>query len=154
MDEPHAIGMPLEDGHGVLSALHEPVDIELELHKCRISMLHKVGETITALHRPKLVAVIMEHHLHTARLSMLSHPIEEIRCVAKSLQCRPLLFRQHGTTEILQAKLLCESQFVFQADVVEVASDRGDTSVCHHRSEEHTSELQSPMYLVCRLLLE
>src|ERR1017187_10827873 len=24
----------------------------------------------------------------------------------------------------------------------------------YHRSEEHTSELQSPMYLVCRLLLE
>src|SRR5436189_2508259 len=24
----------------------------------------------------------------------------------------------------------------------------------HQRSEEHTSELQSPMYLVCRLLLE
>src|SRR5437764_12034682 len=26
--------------------------------------------------------------------------------------------------------------------------------VQHLRSEEHTSELQSPMYLVCRLLLE
>src|SRR5437762_5270611 len=25
---------------------------------------------------------------------------------------------------------------------------------CFKRSEEHTSELQSPMYLVCRLLLE
>src|SRR5437764_2201016 len=25
---------------------------------------------------------------------------------------------------------------------------------CRQRSEEHTSELQSPMYLVCRLLLE
>src|SRR5437879_8598442 len=25
---------------------------------------------------------------------------------------------------------------------------------CANRSEEHTSELQSPMYLVCRLLLE
>src|SRR5437879_9072801 len=25
---------------------------------------------------------------------------------------------------------------------------------CDSRSEEHTSELQSPMYLVCRLLLE
>src|SRR5437762_10426708 len=25
---------------------------------------------------------------------------------------------------------------------------------CEMRSEEHTSELQSPMYLVCRLLLE
>src|SRR5438876_1638957 len=24
----------------------------------------------------------------------------------------------------------------------------------HHRSEEHTSELQSPVHLVCRLLLE
>src|SRR5437879_11365783 len=38
----------------------------------------------------------------------------------------------------------------------------GGVEVCHHdaasamkvRSEEHTSELQSPMYLVCRLLLE
>src|SRR6195256_7076281 len=34
-----------------------------------------------------------------------------------------------------------------------------DSGVVHHvafasRSEEHTSELQSPMYLVCRLLLE
>src|SRR5437762_6929183 len=28
------------------------------------------------------------------------------------------------------------------------------TLVEHIRSEEHTSELQSPMYLVCRLLLE
>src|SRR5258708_9950955 len=26
--------------------------------------------------------------------------------------------------------------------------------VIHHRSEEHTSELQSPDHLVCRLLLE
>src|SRR5437763_10917740 len=26
--------------------------------------------------------------------------------------------------------------------------------LCELRSEEHTSELQSPMYLVCRLLLE
>src|SRR5437879_12032118 len=33
----------------------------------------------------------------------------------------------------------------------------GDRAVHQHaqlRSEEHTSELQSPMYLVCRLLLE
>src|SRR5436189_3007332 len=28
------------------------------------------------------------------------------------------------------------------------------TKFCRIRSEEHTSELQSPMYLVCRLLLE
>src|SRR5437879_9533908 len=30
----------------------------------------------------------------------------------------------------------------------------GDAAEHHDRSEEHTSELQSPMYLVCRLLLE
>src|SRR5437764_10573281 len=30
----------------------------------------------------------------------------------------------------------------------------GDGTERLHRSEEHTSELQSPMYLVCRLLLE
>src|SRR5690348_18001806 len=28
------------------------------------------------------------------------------------------------------------------------------TSLCPTRSEEHTSELQSPVHLVCRLLLE
>src|SRR3712207_7735680 len=30
----------------------------------------------------------------------------------------------------------------------------GDTTVSDRRSEEHTSELQSRQYLVCRLLLE
>src|SRR5437764_11750648 len=29
-----------------------------------------------------------------------------------------------------------------------------ERALCPARSEEHTSELQSPMYLVCRLLLE
>src|SRR3712207_8059744 len=31
---------------------------------------------------------------------------------------------------------------------------RGETAVLEQRSEEHTSELQSRQYLVCRLLLE
>src|SRR5437764_10654001 len=35
----------------------------------------------------------------------------------------------------------------------ERSSDRSNAT-CPSRSEEHTSELQSPMYLVCRLLLE
>src|SRR5437762_6014277 len=37
-----------------------------------------------------------------------------------------------------------------------VAAETPDPSwiAVHPRSEEHTSELQSPMYLVCRLLLE
>src|SRR5437763_10378698 len=33
-------------------------------------------------------------------------------------------------------------------------STRGRNASERKRSEEHTSELQSPMYLVCRLLLE
>src|ERR1017187_6871564 len=34
------------------------------------------------------------------------------------------------------------------------ARGTGDFEECQARSEEHTSELQSPMYIVCRLLLE
>src|SRR5437764_4466384 len=41
------------------------------------------------------------------------------------------------------------------ATVAGRAADRGTFSPrLQIRSEEHTSELQSPMYLVCRLLLE
>src|SRR2546426_6733023 len=35
-----------------------------------------------------------------------------------------------------------------------MSESRGAGSVGHRRSEEHTSELQSPCNLVCRLLLE
>src|SRR5256885_12828724 len=38
--------------------------------------------------------------------------------------------------------------------VAVLADDRGTSSVAPQRSEEHTSELQSPCNLVCRLLLE
>src|SRR5437762_3573896 len=34
------------------------------------------------------------------------------------------------------------------------SSSTSERQAPDHRSEEHTSELQSPMYLVCRLLLE
>src|SRR5437762_11112461 len=53
----------------------------------------------------------------------------------------------------------------FAVQYIERGEERGGSVplvvVCHRaappffqRSEEHTSELQSPMYLVCRLLLE
>src|SRR5437764_5880414 len=35
-----------------------------------------------------------------------------------------------------------------------IRTDIAACPACARRSEEHTSELQSPMYLVCRLLLE
>src|SRR5437879_9341789 len=37
---------------------------------------------------------------------------------------------------------------------IEVVQHGDGVTICAVRSEEHTSELQSPMYLVCRLLLE
>src|SRR5437879_9979404 len=42
-----------------------------------------------------------------------------------------------------------------QADLLRRAMGKKDKkTMAKERSEEHTSELQSPMYLVCRLLLE
>src|SRR5437762_10701632 len=38
--------------------------------------------------------------------------------------------------------------------VTDIEIRSGVTATAGGRSEEHTSELQSPMYLVCRLLLE
>src|SRR5437879_6541917 len=54
--------------------------------------------------------------------------------------------RREGTTILLTTQYLEEADQL--ADRIAVI-DRGKV-----RSEEHTSELQSPMYLVCRLLLE
>src|SRR3712207_7900194 len=41
-----------------------------------------------------------------------------------------------------------------RVDLRRAVSDRGDRVPHQRRSEEHTSELQSRQYLVCRLLLE
>src|SRR5437879_9382393 len=43
---------------------------------------------------------------------------------------------------------------VRQQHMVKPGARQSASQVVHQRSEEHTSELQSPMYLVCRLLLE
>src|SRR5258708_35402789 len=43
---------------------------------------------------------------------------------------------------------------VYDAEGLAASECCGDTSVQAGRSEEHTSELQSPDHLVCRLLLE
>src|SRR5437762_10987668 len=40
------------------------------------------------------------------------------------------------------------------AKTIEFTSETNAEDLAKQRSEEHTSELQSPMYLVCRLLLE
>src|SRR5258708_26966332 len=60
------------------------------------------------------------------------------------------LFRSHGrddNTKLRHLKL-CEPHVVFP----QMRSEGHENH--HKRSEEHTSELQSPDHLVCRLLLE
>src|SRR5437879_7173481 len=56
---------------------------------------------------------------------------------------------QWGRVYIVQAARVFRQLFT-------LAVERQDFAACtmYTRSEEHTSELQSPMYLVCRLLLE
>src|SRR5437762_11467490 len=69
-------------------------------------------------------------------------------------ECAPRFYSARSTTECLA---LAER---FHADVVFCGSEPAEYRALLdalkqrgiHRSEEHTSELQSPMYLVCRLL--
>src|SRR5437879_8960216 len=66
-----------------------------------------------------------------------------------------LVDHQYLTPE-LGARIVKDAQTINQAlgyemNTIEFAVKDG---VPYARSEEHTSELQSPMYLVCRLLLE
>src|SRR5437879_10568261 len=57
------------------------------------------------------------------------------------------LFRSHVEVESVPG---AGTTFRIHLPRVEDVAEQGAAS----RSEEHTSELQSPMYLVCRLLLE
>src|SRR5437879_11272785 len=59
--------------------------------------------------------------------------------------CESMLFSIFSTSQFL--KRFCDN---FTCYFCAVSFDKKQ----QHRSEEHTSELQSPMYLVCRLLLE
>src|SRR2546426_7273482 len=77
-------------------------------------------------------------------------------------------FAAHLTTELrdglrcLVRRWVCTAEHVPQADPADAVATakmssgwkRSATSNTADRSEEHTSELQSPCNLVCRLLLE
>src|SRR5690348_17733985 len=68
-------------------------------------------------------------------------------------------FNDTATTEIytlsLHDALPISEQDAFRLVIAAVREqDRGGSRAVLLRSEEHTSELQSPVHLVCRLLLE
>src|SRR3712207_7439882 len=77
------------------------------------------------------------------------------------------LFRSHGSILVLHGRVVrradCRAVRCGAADAGEMEAPAGVYGGCSHgglgrwrahRSEEHTSELQSRQYLVCRLLLE
>src|SRR5690348_17942293 len=68
------------------------------------------------------------------------------------------LFRSHIHLEPLQRRATAHFCAVSRIkDVADLIGARGDARIAvveRIRSEEHTSELQSPVHLVCRLLLE
>src|SRR5436189_3211031 len=74
---------------------------------------------------------------------------------ALPISCVPTWAPPLSTTAGLSARMEPQPRFVCQTALFRSAEPRPrpihSTIV---RSEEHTSELQSPMYLVCRLLLE
>src|SRR5437762_10219597 len=56
--------------------------------------------------------------------------------------------------ELRQARLEAADVLRSVPTGIVTVDQAGHLLYCNPRSEEHTSELQSPMYLVCRLLLE
>src|SRR5437762_5289943 len=74
--------------------------------------------------------------------SIADAELPSLLTIYKDIHSHPELSTQEQRTAPIIAKEL-------RAAGCEVTEDFGK-----YRSEEHTSELQSPMYLVCRLLLE
>src|SRR5437879_8158387 len=67
------------------------------------------------------------------------------------------LFRSNSSNVLVASVVSFEhnGDIDLQGPAANVSASAGTLSVLGvQRSEEHTSELQSPMYLVCRLLLE
>src|SRR3712207_8544827 len=79
----------------------------------------------------------------------------------RSVRCRVIAANFRGTGEAVSASKRTDPSrpFVVQAPSAAGLPTAGQTLTCNPgvwtgRSEEHTSELQSRQYLVCRLLLE
>src|SRR5258708_30499969 len=65
------------------------------------------------------------------------------------------LFRSLAWSRPIQAEVAGDNQLVAALLALQIAKDGLQSKlVAMNRSEEHTSELQSPDHLVCRLLLE
>src|SRR5258708_8824216 len=65
------------------------------------------------------------------------------------------LFRSVGMTKGIIEQFFLQSGASGRHEIKQLEREcRPEAPLCRKRSEEHTSELQSPDHLVCRLLLE
>src|SRR5437879_7199953 len=62
--------------------------------------------------------------------------------------------RRSSDLNIPSLRMINAAREILKSDESCISNPRSEISNWTVRSEEHTSELQSPMYLVCRLLLE
>src|SRR5258708_3558850 len=95
---------------------------------------------------------------HTWHVELLMSWDEEI-CVSCGLCCTTLSTVRIAADDIerlMQGYHLTREQALgmVQRDTTEFTILMEKTAACPAKSEEHTSELQSPDHLVCRLLLE
>src|SRR3989441_8436778 len=84
----------------------------------------------------------------TSQAELLLREAEEAYNEGKYERVREI---QQGLHESLERQ---KGEIAAKKVEVELASLINDISIAKSRSEEHTSELQSLAYLVCRLLLE
>src|SRR5438045_4970860 len=69
-------------------------------------------------------------------------------------ECPEVLETARTMLEVIDAALLGRKYYQVRANVRGTSAEAVAHAVAEHRSEEHTSELQSLRHLVCRLLLE
>src|SRR2546422_3903175 len=67
---------------------------------------------------------------------------------------RSTLFPTRRSSDLIMNPADAERLGIAEGDRVRLRSAAGEATVPVTRSEEHTSELQSRLHLVCRLLLE
>jgi hypothetical protein len=129
MDEPDPACVILKDSDGILSALSEPIDVELKFYQGRVGVLHEVSEAGGSVDGTKFVTVVVEYEFHALGLRLPPGAVEEIRSFGEAFERGPLIFRDHGTDNVGQAELMGEVKFFFEAHIIEVACDRSDACI-------------------------
>src|SRR5690348_3675252 len=114
--------------------VHEPDAVELQPDKVLQDLFdqgHQVGE----LARTRYPGGVLIERANTARS-------ERVAATEAALDS--------GAPAVFEATFIAHDTYV----AIDVLEKRGSGNHLVERSEEHTSELQSPVHLVCRLLLE